>query len=649
MAICGSRILPIIIFCLSIIVPLSTPLSFNFTSFDETNQAQIQKQNDTEISRNTIQLTRYQRDVPIDNSTGRAQYKDPMLLWDKETKQLADFTTHFVFAIDNFGNSWSGDGLAFFLSSYPSTIPNNSGGGSLGLFDYLNSTSGTSTVAVEFDTFSNYFDPTVSHVGIDVNSIKSTVTANWSYIRNGTKANAWVTYNASTHNLSVFLTYAENPVFSSDYYILSDKINLQKELPEMVTIGFSAATGAGLETHTIYSWSFDSTLQPRKKSKFVLVISIVGSTTVMTALGLLWFIWTRRKNTKRNTEDKDELLDTDHANIDEEIERETVMKRFLYNELANATKNFSEKGKLGEGGFGPVYKGFLKDWKLDVAIKRVSRSSKQGRKEYLSEVKIISRLRHRNLVQLVGWCHDRRELLLVYEFVPNGSLDSYLFSSTRILEWPVRYKIALGLASALLYLHEEWDQCVVHRDIKSSNVLLDSAFIAKLGDFGLARLVNHNHDMQTTFLAGTRGYMAPEYLDAGKASKESDVYSFGIVTLEIACGRRTIVLSEEENKIKLVEWVWELYGRGAILEAADEKLNGNFDKKEMECLMLVGLWCAHPNRILRPSIGHAINALNLEAPLPELPSKMPVPIYCTPATDRSQSFSAPFSSVLSAR
>ncbi|MFS7923289.1 putative protein kinase RLK-Pelle-L-LEC family [Helianthus anomalus] len=159
----------------------------------------------------------------------------------------------------------------------------------------------------------------------------------------------------------------------------------------------------------------------------------------------------------------------------------------------------------------------------------------------MTEVKINSRLRHRNLVQLVGWCHDKNQFLLVYEYMPNGSLDSHLFGKNITpLKWPVRYKIAIGLASALLYLHEEWEQCVVHRDIKPSNIMLDSGINVKLGDFGLARFVEHELGTRTTVLAGTLGYMAPEYISTGKASKESDVYSFGVVPLEIACGRKAM-------------------------------------------------------------------------------------------------------------
>lgn len=173
--------------------------------------------------------------------------------------------------------------------------------------------------------------------------------------------------------------------------------------------------------------------------------------------------------------------------------------------LVHATNNFNDEEKLGQGGFGGVYRGLLRDSNSFIAGKRVSKGSKQGKKEYASELKIVSRLRHRNLVQLIGWCHERGELLLIYEFMPNGSLDSYLFTEKSLLIWATRYKVAQELVSVLLYLHEEWEQCVVHRDIKSSNIMLDSNHNTKLRDFGLARLVDHVKGSQTTVLAGTMG------------------------------------------------------------------------------------------------------------------------------------------------
>ena len=197
----------------------------------------------------------------------------------------------------------------------------------------------------------------------------------------------------------------------------------------------------------------------------------------------------------------------------------------------------------------------------------------------------------------------------------------------------MRYNIAQGLASVLLYLHEEWEQCVLHRDIKSSNVMLDSNFNAKLGDFGLARLVDHEKGSHTMALAGTIGYMAPECVISGRASKESDIYiySFGVVALEIACGRKPINPNAKEDEKTMLEWVWEHYGTRNLLKVADPRLCGNFDEQQMERLMVVRLWCTHPDSISRPSIRKVIHVLDFEIALPILKPKRHVPTYLTPA------------------
>jgi len=282
----------------------------------------------------------------------------------------------------------------------------------------------------------------------------------------------------------------------------------------------------------------------------------------------VWLLRFLRRMTKRKgvviVEEEDEesgILEP----MDEVLIEGTGPKRFPYKELVVATDNFSEEGKLGQGGFGRVYRRFLADQNMEIAVKRMSSSSNQGKKDYISEVKTVSRLRHQNLVQLVGWSQKRDSFLLVFEYMSNGSLDYHLFRKKSHLSWPVRYKIANGLAARLLYLHEEWEQCVVHRDIKSSNVMLDSNFNAKLGDFGLAKLVDHGLRSQTTALAGTMDYMAPECFTTSKASKESDVFSFGVVLLKIACGRKVVEHKAEESEVGLVSWVWDLYGGGRLL------------------------------------------------------------------------------------
>ncbi|KAG8046383.1 hypothetical protein GUJ93_ZPchr0008g14157 [Zizania palustris] len=226
------------------------------------------------------------------------------------------------------------------------------------------------------------------------------------------------------------------------------------------------------------------------------------------------------------------------------------------------------------------------------------------------------------------------------ELVPNRSLDIHLHDhgNGTFLTWPMRIRIVLGLGSALLYLHEEWEQCVVHRDIKPSNVMLDESFNAKLGDFGLARFIDHAVGMQTmTAVSGTPGYVDPECVITGRASAESDIYSFGVVLLEVACGRRplrpvSLLGCEKDGVFRLVEWAWDLYGQGAVLTAADERLNGDYDAAEMERVIGVGFWCAHPDPSARPSIRAAMAALQFSGQLPVLPPKMPVPTYAPPVT-----------------
>ncbi|XP_022929212.1 L-type lectin-domain containing receptor kinase IX.1-like [Cucurbita moschata] len=606
-------------------------LSFTFPNFQQ-NNPNLFFEGDSFISNGVIQLTKNQADGPLTESSGRASYMQPVRLWDASTGQVTDFTTHFSFRINTLNESLFGDGIAFFIVPYEATIPTNSTGGFLGLFSSSSAfdPSKNQVFGVEFDSKQDNWDPSDNHIGININSIQSATHLVWNTsMKDNRTANAWITYNSATKNLSVFLTYIKDPIFTGNFSI-STVIDLKTLLPERVRIGFSAATGKWFQIHNMISWSFNSTLgddsgkgDKNKNKNIGLAIGLgVGLGFLICGLSLLGAVWWS-KHSSGQMEDMDD-------SINDEFERGTGPKRFTYRELTQATRNFDEAGKLGEGGFGGVYKGLLTESNIEIAVKRVSRGSKQGKKEYISEVKIISRLRHRNLVQLFGWCHEKGEFLLVYEFMPNGSLDTHLFRGKTMLSWSIRNKIALGLASALLYLHEEWEQCVVHRDIKSSNVMLDSSFNAKLGDFGLARFVDHELGSQTTVLAGTMGYLAPECVTDGKASKESDVYSFGVVALEIACGRRPVESRAGPDQVRLVEWVWEMYGRGQGLETVDKRLGMEFDEQQMEALIVVGLWCCHPDFKFRPSIRQVINVLNFEAPLPALPSKLPVPMYFAP-------------------
>ncbi|KAJ4780836.1 receptor lectin kinase [Rhynchospora pubera] len=625
-------------------------LSFDF-NFTETDRASF---NYTGTASHVTQLGAISLNSVLDVGNnayqrGRAFYNQPMLLWDNTTGEVTSFSTSFSFKVTSSKNQY-GDGFAFFLSEYPPPTT-DAAGGSLGLFNdsTLFIESANHILAVEFDTFYNGWDPlesnnvTVSHIGIDINKINSTVykiIPNYLFIDNNMTAQ--ISYNNLTQNMSLFLSREDNRTIN---YSISTTVDLKSILPKKVAIGFSASTGAAVEYHLIYSWSFESTLEAvpssigdNKGLNSWIIGAVVASVVIfLFFLGILLY-FLRRKYVNKKRKDIEQVYDD---TMDDEFEKGRGPKRFQYNELAAATKDFSENEKLGEGGFGSVYRGILVDNGVHVAIKRVSKGSKQGKKEYISEVKIISQLRHRNLVQLLGWCHDRGELMLVYELMHNGSLDVHLYHKDRVLTWPMRHQIALGLGSALLYLHRECEQCVVHRDIKPSNVMLDSFFNAKLGDFGLARIIEHDSAAQT-IPAGTMGYMAPECVITGKASTQSDVYSFGVVLIEIACGRRPVVLQEDESKVRLVEWAWCLYGSNSILDAIDSQLNGDFEAQEAERLMIVGLWCVHPDYTLRPSIRQALSVLQFEAPLPNLPFKMPELMYTNSVDSRNFSSSTSF-------
>ncbi|KAF8690643.1 hypothetical protein HU200_041015 [Digitaria exilis] len=298
---------------------------------------------------------------------------------------------------------------------------------------------------------------------------------------------------------------------------------------------------------------------------------------------------------------------------------------FDLHELAAATSNFADENKLGRGGFGSVYKGYLKDLDLDVAIKVLSEKqsseeqSEQGLREFKAEVKVMTQLRHRSIVKLVGWCDSNKRLLLVYELMAQGSLDKHLYNQERTLTWQQRFRIVLDIGSGLLYLHRDCEKCIVHGDIKPANIMLDVSHIAKLGDFGLARLVDHGEEPKTTqVVAGTLGYIDPEFINNRWPRTQSDVYSFGIVLLEIACGKRP-ASRQPNGASSLLAWVHNLYSQGMTLDAADQRLNGEFDRQQMERVIVTGLWCAHQDPIQRPSIVEAMDVLrSVNAELPVL-------------------------------
>jgi serine/threonine protein kinase len=534
------------------------------------------------------------------------------------TLTTASFSTYFTFEITTaLLRQQAGDGLAFAFAADNHTLGDE--GSSMCLLKQANDgLAKNQLLAVEFDTFRNAYlnDPSDNHIGVDVNSMNSTALynlcgaggppsqqTNCSYLANGGPFTAWVDYNGTGQTLEVRFV---NGTYSSgkrpaNFTIRVQNLDLGSVFnADYMYVGFSASTGSVSEVHKIRSWSFVSSGMPEinligspsgalsapdhastRVNVVALISGVVGGLVAFGVLLVVVFLLCRRREINFKKQQQPENNPTMNYVLGP--------RRFTYAELRTATKNFSESERLGSGGFGAVYKGILEASGTLVAVKRMSRESQEGEEGFLAEACSISQIRHRNLVQLQGWCHEDGRFLLVYDYMPNRSLDRWLFKKTRearkedqvedqnsvpdVLAWDLRYKILGGVAAALSYLHEEWKQCVLHRDIKSSNVMLDADFEAHLGDFGLARLMDHKKVEFTTLMGGTLGYMAPELAITNKATKETDVYSFGVLVIEVVCGKRPLdLVTTEPEDMVLVDTVWRAHEAGNLLSVADARL-----------------------------------------------------------------------------
>ncbi|XP_062012048.1 G-type lectin S-receptor-like serine/threonine-protein kinase At1g67520 isoform X1 [Rosa rugosa] len=294
-----------------------------------------------------------------------------------------------------------------------------------------------------------------------------------------------------------------------------------------------------------------------------------------------------------------------------------------YASVLAATSNFSEENKLGEGGFGPVYRGKSVTGR-DIAVKRLSRCSGQGALEFKNELILISELQHTNLVQLLGFCTHGEERMLIYEYMPNKSLDYFLFDSARVmlLDWNKRFSIIEGIAQGLLYLHKYSRVRVIHRDLKASNILLDENMIPKISDFGMARIFSHNEPQaNTNRVVGTYGYMSPEYAMQGTFSIKSDVYSFGVMMLEIISGRKNNSFHNDDRVLNIVGYAWELWKDGRGLELMDPTLSDSCIEDQFLRCIHVGLLCVEENAVDRPTISDIISMLTNESIYLPVPTK----------------------------
>ncbi|XP_023771355.1 probable LRR receptor-like serine/threonine-protein kinase At1g53430 [Lactuca sativa] len=286
-------------------------------------------------------------------------------------------------------------------------------------------------------------------------------------------------------------------------------------------------------------------------------------------------------------------------------------------QIKAATHNFDSANKIGEGGFGPVYKGVLTDGST-IAVKQLSSKSKQGNREFVTEIGMISALQHPNLVKLYGCCIEGNQLLLIYEYLENNSLARALFGKEdqRLnLDWKTRQKICTQVAKGLAYLHEESRLKIVHRDIKATNVLLDKDLNAKISDFGLAKLDEGENTHISTRIAGTIGYMAPEYAMRGYLTDKADVYSFGIVALEIVSGKSNTNYRPKEEFVYLLDWAYVLQEQGNLLELVDPILGSHYSKKEAMRMLDVALLCTNPSPSLRPAMSAVVNMLDGKIPV----------------------------------
>ncbi|XP_048328392.2 cysteine-rich receptor-like protein kinase 34 [Ziziphus jujuba] len=285
-----------------------------------------------------------------------------------------------------------------------------------------------------------------------------------------------------------------------------------------------------------------------------------------------------------------------------------------------ATENFSNAYKLGEGGFGPVYKGILGDGQ-EIAVKRLSSHSGQGLDELKTEVMLVAKLLHRNLVKLLGYCLENEEKLLVYEYLPNGSLDKILFDDQKqsSLEWKTRFKIIVGIARGLLYLHEDSKLRVIHHDLKASNILLDENLNPKISDFGLAKMLGGSQTQANTRrICGTYGYMAPEYVKHGKFSTKSDVYSFGILVLEIITGQK---ISSPRNYANLQSHAWQHWANGTALELIDPTMDGQWTRQEALSCIHIGLLCVQEASVDRSKMSDVVTMFSNFSVSPLVPSR----------------------------
>uniref|UniRef100_A0A251VEM3 non-specific serine/threonine protein kinase n=1 Tax=Helianthus annuus TaxID=4232 RepID=A0A251VEM3_HELAN len=418
----------------------------------------------------------------------------------------------------------------------------------------------------------------------------------------------------------VFDVYVQGELKLKDFDIIKEAGGIGRELIKSYTVNVKNNTlkiqlywaGKGkpnfplTETNgpIISAISVDAKFKPRKYSKKNKVALIVGTVSggIVFVFLIIVILWR-----------KGYIMVEKAANIElRGIDLQTGI--FTMRQIKAATKNFDPSNKLGEGGFGSVYKGRLSDGTI-IAVKQLSSKSKQGAREFVNEVGLISALRHPNLVRLYGCCVEGNQMILVYEYMENNCLSQALLGTNKVIKakltWPMRINVCKGIAQGLVYLHEESNLRIIHRDIKASNVLLDENWNAKISDFGLAKLNDDGNTHISTRIVGTMGYLAPEYAMRGHLTTKADVYSFGILALEIVSGIscNKSFSYETEECLYLFDWVWLLHEKETILELVDPDLGSEYSSEEALTIIQVALLCTKASTFARPTMSQTLSVL----------------------------------------
>ncbi|CAA6667995.1 unnamed protein product [Spirodela intermedia] len=554
-------------------------------------------------------------------SLGRAFYPAKLIMLRNSSggaAAVSSFSTSFVFSVLPKDRSNPGFGIAFVLSA-TTAVPGLTGQ-YFGLFS-----DNTTLVRAPLLAFR---EPDGNHVGIDLNFIESSVLAAAGYyrtgaaggqefvpvdMRSGRNVRAWVDFDGPRRLIEVTVAPVEVVQKPPRPLISYANPELTEYLSEKMFVGFSASKTQWVEAQRVLAWSLRddglpardinttglpvfATAPPSSSSSPLknLAAGLSGAAAALAlGVGAFFFFHWRSRRRRRGGGEEDEM---------EEWEKEYWPHRFAYAELSAPAARSGVGGETAE-----------------VAVKCVSHDSKQGLKEFMAEISSMGRLRHKNLVHIKGWCRRGKQLILVYDFMPNGSL-SRGGGATAGVEG--RRRVLADVAEGLQYLHHGWDQVVLHRDVKSSNILLDDGMRGRLGDFGLAKLQQHGEAPSRTRVVGTLGYLAPELAREPAPTAASDVYSFGVVALEVACGRRPIEMAEdaEEDDFLLLEWVRSLYAGGRLLEAADPRLEGDYPPAEMELVLKLGMACCHPVPANRPSMKEVVALLLAAGGQPPLSS-----------------------------